>query len=38
MMVGEEVRGGELGKQVVKFIADSTEIYNMRSDVDGQRV
>ena len=38
MMVGEEVRGGELGKQVVQFIADSTAIYNMRSDVDGQRV
>ena len=38
MVVGEEVGGGELGKQVVQFIADSTAICNMRSYVDGQRV
>ena len=36
--VGDEVGGGELGKQVVQFIADSTATCNMRSDVDGQRV
>ena len=38
MMVGEEVRGGELGKQVVQYIADITAICKMRSDVGGQRV
>ena len=35
MMVGEEVRGGELGKQVVQYIADSAATCNMAPDADG---
>ena len=35
MMVGEEVGGGELGKQVVQYIADSTATCNMTPDADG---
>ena len=33
-MVGEEVRGGELGKQVVQYIADSAATCNMTPDAD----
>ena len=35
IMVGEEVRGGDLGKQVVQHIADSAATYNMTPDADG---
>ena len=35
VMVREEVGGGELGKQVVQYIADSAAIRNMTPDVDG---
>ena len=34
-MVGEEVGGGELGKQVVQYIADSAATCNMTPDADG---
>ena len=35
VMVGEEVGGGELGKQVVYYIADSAATCNMTPDADG---
>ena len=35
MMVGEEVGGGELGKQVVQYIADSATTCHMTPDADG---
>ena len=35
VMVGEEVEGGELGKQVVQNIADSAPTCNMTPDTDG---
>ena len=35
MMVGEEVGGGELGKQVMQYIADSAATSNMTPDADG---
>ena len=35
VMVGEEVGGGELGKQVVQYIADSAATCNMTPDADG---
>ena len=35
VMVGKEVGGGELGKQVVQYIADSVTICNMTPDADG---
>ena len=35
VMVGEEVGGGELGKQVVQHIADSAATCNMTADADG---
>ena len=35
MMVGEEVGSGELGMQVVQYIADSKTAYNMTPDADG---
>ena len=35
MMIGEEVGGGELGKQVVQYIADSAATYSMTPDADG---
>ena len=35
MIVGEEVGGGELGKQVVQYIADSAAACNMTPDADG---
>ena len=35
VMVGEEVEGGELGKQVVQYITDSAAICNMTPDADG---
>ena len=34
VMVGEQVGGGELGKQVVQYIADSAATCNMTPDVD----
>ena len=34
VMVGEEVRGGELGKQVVQYIADSAATCHMTPDAD----
>ncbi|CAM9338378.1 unnamed protein product [Ascophyllum nodosum] len=34
-MVEEEVRGGELGKQVVQYIVDSATTCNMTPDADG---
>ena len=34
-MVGEEVEGGELGKQVVQYIADSAATCSMTLDADG---
>ena len=34
-MVGEEVGGGELGKQVTQYIADRAETCNMTPDADG---
>ena len=34
-MVGEEVGGGELGKQVVQSIADSAATCHMTPDADG---
>ena len=35
VMVGEEVGGGQLGKQVVQYIADSAATCNMTPDADG---
>ena len=35
VMVGEQVRGGELGKEVVQYIADSAATCNMTPDADG---
>ena len=35
VMVGEEVGGGELGKQVVQYIADSAATCNITPDADG---
>ena len=35
MMVGEEVGGGELGKQVMQYIADSAAVCSMTPDADG---
>ena len=35
VMVKEEVGGGELGKQVVQYIADSAATYNMTSEAEG---
>ena len=35
VMVAEEVGGGELGKQVVQYIADSAATCNMTPDTDG---
>ena len=35
MIVGEEVGGEELGKQVVQYIADSAATCNMTPDADG---
>ena len=35
VMVGEEVGGGNLGKQVVQYIADSVATFNMMADADG---
>ena len=35
VMVGEEDGGGELGKQVVQYIADSAVTSNMTADADG---
>ena len=34
VMVGEEVEGRELGKQVVQYNADSAATYNMTPDAD----
>ena len=34
-MVGKKVGGGELGKQIVQYIADFAAIYNMTPDADG---
>ena len=33
--VGEEVEGGELGKQIVQYITNSAATYTMTSDADG---
>ena len=35
MMVGEEVGGEELGKQIVYYIADNAATCNMTPDADG---
>ena len=35
MMVREEVGGGELGKEIVQYIADSVATCNMKQDADG---
>ena len=35
VMVGEEVEGGELGKLVVQYLADSVATCNMTPDADG---
>ena len=35
VMVGEEVGGGELGKQVVQYVSDRAATCNMTPDVDG---
>ena len=35
VMVGEEVGGGELGKQIVQYIADSAATCNITPDSDG---
>ena len=35
VVVGEEVGGGELGKQVMQYIADSAATCNMTPDADG---
>ena len=35
VVVGEEVGGGELGKQIAQYIADSAAICNMTPDADG---
>ena len=34
VMVGKEVGGGELGKQVVQYIADNVATCNMTPDAD----
>ena len=35
VVVGKEVGGGELGKQVVQYIADDAETCNMTPDANG---
>ena len=35
VMVREEVGGGELGKQVVQYVADRAATCNMTPDADG---
>ena len=35
VMLGDEIGGGELGKQVVQYIADSVATCNMTPDADG---